>query len=195
LDFLFVQQSLFSYNNKIIFFGSSQDPASETSIMKHIESSLTWWNEHFAVTARAGISTGNYYPGQAEENHSKAEKALLHLKTQNKEGLLHYKDIGISRLFLHHSQEEIHSFLRESFGSLWEKKENEELLDTLFAYIQNNRSMGVTAKQLHIHTNTLYNRLRKIEEMLGLDFNQYEDDLHMQLAVYLYQTFVERSSL
>ena len=183
---------LFSYNNKIIFFCSSQDAALEARMTRNIESSLTWWNERFSVTARAGISTGHYYPGQAEENHSKAEKALLHLKTQNKEGMLHYRDIGISRLFLHHSQEEIHSFLRETLSSLWED-ESQELLYTLLVYIQNNRAMTVTARELHIHTNTLYNRLRKIEKVLDLDFNCYEDYLRMQLAVYLYKNFVESS--
>ena len=182
---------LFSYNNKIIFFSSARDAVSEASIIKIIESSITWWNEGFTVVARAGISTGQCFPGHAEENHLKAEKALLHLKKQKKKGLLHYKDIGISTLFLHHPPEEINSFLRETFSLLWTSQEKkDELLPTLFTYIQNNRSMTSTAKELYIHTNTLYHRIKKIEDILDLDFNQYEDYLRVQLAVYLYKTFL-----
>ncbi|MFJ8257147.1 helix-turn-helix domain-containing protein [Peribacillus asahii] len=181
---------LFSYNNKITFFSSARDAVSEAYITKIIESSIKWWNERFTVVARAGISTGHYYPGQAEENHVKAEKALIHLKNQKKKGILHYRDIGISILFLHHPPEEIHSFLRETFSLLWTSQEKkDELLHTLFAYIQNNRSMTSTAKELHIHTNTLYHRIKKIEDILDMDFSHYEDYLKVQLAVYLYKTF------
>lgn len=181
---------LFSYNNKITFFSSTRHAAGEASMTKIIESSINWWNERFTVVARAGISTGQYYPGQAEENHLKAEKALLHLKKQKKKGLLHYSDIGISTLFLHHPPEEINSFLQETFSLLWTSPEKkDELFHTIFAYIQNNRSMTSTAKELHIHTNTLYHRIKKIEDILDMNFNDYEDYLKVQLAVYLYKTF------
>jgi DNA-binding PucR family transcriptional regulator len=51
--------------------------------------------------------------------------------------------------------------------------------------------MTLTALELHIHANTLYNRIKKIEEILDLNFNQYEDYLNVQLAVYLYKTFIK----
>ena len=182
---------LFSYNNKITFFSSVRNAVHEEYFTEIIESSIKWWNERFTVIARAGISTGHYYFGQAEENHLKAEKALLHLKKQKKKGILHYKNIGISSLFLHHPPEEIDSFLRETFSQLWTSQEkNDELLHTLFTYIQNNRSMTSTAKELHIHSNTLYHRIKKIEDVLDMDFSHYEDYLKVQLAVYLYNTFL-----
>jgi sugar diacid utilization regulator len=182
---------LFSYNNKITFFSSTRNVVHEDYFTEVIESSIKWWNEQFTVIARGGISTGYYHFGQAEENHLKAEKALLHLKKQKKKGIVHYRNIGISSLFLHHPPEEIDSFLRETFSRLWTGQEkNDELLHTLFTYIQNNRSMNSTAKELHIHANTLYHRIKKIEDILGMDFNNYEDYLKIQLAVYLYNTFL-----
>ncbi|MFE4896186.1 helix-turn-helix domain-containing protein [Peribacillus butanolivorans] len=181
---------LFSYNNKIFFFSSAQSADREAYFREMIQSSMKWWNERFTVVARAGISTGHYNPGQAEENHTKAEKALLHLKKHKEKGIIHYRDIGISRLFLHHPPEEIESFLRETFSLLWtDHEKNSELLHTLFTYIQNNRSMTATAKDLHIHANTLYHRIKKIEDTLKMDFSHYEDYLKVQLSVYLYKTF------
>ncbi|TCP20769.1 GAF domain-containing protein [Scopulibacillus darangshiensis] len=182
---------LFSHNNKITFFSSSHNNDCEKHFIDVIKNNISWWNQRFTVKARAGISTGVYYPGEAVENHEKAEKALLHLKKQNNKGVLHYKDIGISRLFLHHHSEEITSYLHETFSLLWtEQDENSELLHTMVMYVQNNRSMTLTAKDLHIHTNTLYNRIKKIEKLVELDFNNYEDYLKMELAVYLYKAFV-----
>lgn len=180
----------FSYNNKITFFTSSLNADREAYLMGIIEGCINWWNQQYTVSARAGISTGYYFPGQAEENHLKAEKALLHLKKQKKKGLLHYRDIGISRLFLHHDSEEISTYLHETFSLLWtDQNKYKELIQTLFTYVQNNRSMNLTAKDLHIHANTLYNRIKKIEEILELDFNHYEDYLKVELAVYLYKIF------
>jgi sugar diacid utilization regulator len=181
---------LFSYNNKITLFSSDLNAECKDSFKEMIQNCMKWLNERYGVTARAGISTGHYYPGQAEENHLKAEKALLHLKKQNKKGVLHYKDIGISSLFLYHHPEEIEVFLNETFSRLWtERDKNNELLHTLITYVQNNRSMTATAKDFYIHTNTLYHRIKKIEEILKMDFNSYEDYLKVQLAVYLYKTY------
>ena len=182
---------VFSYNNKITVLSSTRDAAGEGVITNIIEKGINWWNERFTVIARAGISTGPYFPGQAKDYHVKAEKALLHVKKQKKKGLLHYKDIGISTLFLHHPAEEISSYLNETFSVLWTNQEtNADLLHTLFTYIENNRSMAATAKELHIHTNTLYHRIKKIEELLKVDFNHYEDYLKVLLGVYLYNTFL-----
>jgi sugar diacid utilization regulator/GAF domain-containing protein len=181
---------LFSYNNKIIIFSTTNHEGEQARFIKMITESIERWNTRHTVVARAGISTGPYYPGQAEENHNKAEQALLYLKKQNKKGVFHFHEMGIGRLFLHHHSSEIESFLAETFSLLWtDQKKYKELLYTLINYIHNNGSMVVTAKGLHIHTNTLYHRIKKIEDILGIDFDNYEDYLKVQLAVYLYNSF------
>lgn len=181
---------LFSYNNKIIIFSTTNHEEEQTRFIKVITDSIDWWNKRNTIEARAGVSTGLYYPGQAEENHNKAEQALLHLKKQNKKGIIHFREMGIGRLFLHHQSSEIESFLAETFSLLWTDEEKyQELLNTLMSYVHNNGSMAITAKGLHIHPNTLYHRIKKIEEILSVDFDNYEDYLKIQLAVYLYNSF------
>ena len=183
---------LFSYNNKITIFSSVQNANQEALWTEIIESVIKSWNERYTIVARGGISTGNYYYGQAEENHLKAEKALLYLRKRKEKGIIHYKNIGISSFFLNHSSAEIDAFLRETFSQLWtDQEKNNEYIQTLFTYIRNNRSMTLTAKELHIHTNTLYHRIKKIEHILDLDFNHYEDYLKVQLGFYLFKTFLE----
>ena len=183
---------LFSHNNKITIFSSVQNANQEALWTELIESVIKWWNERYTIVARGGISTGYYYYGQAEENHLRAEKALLYLRKRKKKGIIHYKNIGISSFFLDHSSAEIDAFLKETFSELWtDEEKNKEYIQTLFSYIQNNRSMTLTAKELHIHTNTLYHRIKKIEHILDLDFNHYEDLLKVQLGFYLFKTFSE----
>lgn len=181
---------LFSYNNKVIFFSTANHERELERLSKLMKDSIEGWNKMYTVAASAGISIGQYYPGQAEENHNKAEQALFHLKKQNKKGVFHFREMGIGRLFLNHQSTEIESFLAEAFSLLWtDQEKHQELLFTLISYVQNNASMAITAKVLHIHPNTLYHRIKKIEDLLELNFGNYEDFLKVQLAVYLYNSF------
>ncbi|EKN66561.1 transcriptional regulator [Neobacillus bataviensis LMG 21833] len=183
-----------SYNNKIILFSTTSHEREQAKLIELIEKNIERWNKMFTVAARAGVSTGLYYPGQAEDNHNKAEQALLHLKKQSKNGVFHFREIGIARLFLNHQSSEIESFLAETFSLLWTDQEKyQDLLATLISYVQHNRSMVSTAKALHIHTNTLYHRIKKIEDLIGADYDNFEDYLRVQLAVYLYNVFYLQS--
>ncbi|MER2089534.1 MAG: helix-turn-helix domain-containing protein [Sporosarcina sp.] len=47
-----------------------------------------------------------------------------------------------------------------------------------------------TAEKLHIHINTLYQRIRKIEHLLQLDLNDNEDSLKIHLACHLRSTYL-----
>lgn len=183
-----------SYNNKIILFSTTSHEREQARLIELIEKNIEGWNKMSTVTARAGVSTGLYYPGQAEDNHNKAEQALLHLKKQNKKGIFHFREKGIVRLFLNHQSSEIESFLAGTLSLLWwDQEKHQQLLATLISYVQHNRSMVSTAKALHIHTNTLYHRIKKIEDLIGADFDSYEDYLEVQLAVYLYNLFYIQS--
>ncbi|MGG2072884.1 helix-turn-helix domain-containing protein [Lysinibacillus irui] len=92
----------------------------------------------------------------------------------------------MNRLFIHQTQEELLGFVNEVFLPLRNEKTKHHLLEeTLLMYIKQNGSVGETAKQLHIHVNTLYQRLRKIEEKLTISFQNADDVLRLQLACYL----------
>lgn len=134
------------------------------------------------------IGVGTLYPGmdQIAKSYNEADKALSFLMTRQRWGIMHYQEIGVNRLFIHQTQEELLSFVNEVFLPLRNEKTKHHLLEeTLLMYIKQNGSVGETAKQLHIHVNTLYQRLRKIEEKLTISFQNADDVLRLQLACYL----------
>ena len=49
--------------------------------------------------------------------------------------------------------------------------------------------MTKTAQKLYIHTNTLYQRLKKVEDYLHISLKKPEDLLQVQLACYLKNNF------
>lgn len=59
---------------------------------------------------------------------------------------------------------------------------DEELTNTLYTYMRNCGSQAKTAKDLCIHRSSLTYRLKKIEEVLGIELNDYKTLLHLQLS-------------
>lgn len=70
---------------------------------------------------------------------------------------------------------------------IYDRKNHTELLDTLRVYLEAGSNAAAAAQQLYIHRNTLYQRLRKIEEIIRVDLN----DPQTRLFVLMSYTFVE----
>ena len=68
-----------------------------------------------------------------------------------------------------------------------------ELIHTLRLFIDYNQSYKQTAKQLHIHINTLHYRLKKIEEHTGLDPKQFKDLNVLYFALLLLDDHTKRT--
>ncbi|MGB9860106.1 MAG: PucR family transcriptional regulator [Moorellaceae bacterium] len=64
----------------------------------------------------------------------------------------------------------------------YDAKHQGELLETLRTYINNHNNQIATAKQMHIHRSALLYRLRKIEELTGVDLHNPDTIFHLQLS-------------
>ena len=50
-------------------------------------------------------------------------------------------------------------------------------------FLQNNLNIAETARQLHMHRNTLIYRLEQIEKRTNLDLRHFEDAMTFKIAV------------
>lgn len=118
-----------------------------------------------------------------------ANKVVDYLDVRNKTTLLQYKEMGLNRLFINQPPYEIDKFIAEIYSVFAEDDGKYEYLEqTLMTYMKLNRAATKTANELNIHVNTLYQRLSKIEELIGIDLDNSEDVLNIQLASYLKST-------
>lgn len=62
---------------------------------------------------------------------------------------------------------------------------NRDLADTLEMYFQCGKNAKLTAEKMFIHRNTLNMRLRKIEDLCGVDLSDSEKCFELQFAVYV----------
>lgn len=88
-----------------------------------------------------------------------------------------YKDIGIARIIMNSSQEDLRQFVMDQMNPLLQYKHQNrnELIKTLDEYLKTNQNLNATAKTLHLHINTLHYRLKRIEALLDISL---KDDLH-----------------
>lgn len=61
--------------------------------------------------------------------------------------------------------------------------EREPLLTTLHAWFRSGRSAARTAESVHCHRNTVFNRLRRVEELTGHRLDDDRDELGYRLAL------------
>jgi purine catabolism regulator len=106
-------------------------------------------------------------------------------------GAMLARDLGIYRLLIHlQSGPELSVFLREQLGTLLDHDaaHGTELLRTLDAYLRHGLAKTETAGALGVRRQTLYNRLSRIEDLLGGDpLTDYERRTALSVALHAWQ--------
>lgn len=69
------------------------------------------------------------------------------------------------------------AFLRD-----YDNKHHSTLYDTLYAYLKNERSPLATAKDMHLHRNTLAYRLNRLNEVLPYNLDDFQTRMHILIS-------------
>ncbi|MFE4707640.1 helix-turn-helix domain-containing protein [Peribacillus simplex] len=185
-----INKLIFGFHNKVTLLFSVPNTKDLNRIIHHIKMIIEYEERYDKNDIRIGLGTPYKEIKNIVKSYNEANKSLAFLINRNKFGLIRYEEIGVNRFFLNQPIQEIEEFTEEIFSQLRsEKSQNKDLEKTLMIYISSNKSATETAKTLHIHINTLYQRLRKIEELLNISFNNAEDMLKIQLTCHLRETF------
>ena len=180
------QKLVFISQDKITVLVGLQSTNGIDHVREQINEIIIRAQENENLSLCAGM--GSLYFGISNicKSSREAQNALMYQLSRHCSGLLQYSEMGVNQLFINLSSEEATTFLSKVFVPLKEKSKQAEYLDTtLITYIESNCSMIQTAEKLHIHTNTLYQRLKKIENCLHISLKKPDDLLQIQLACYL----------
>lgn len=116
-------------------------------------------------------------------SYEEAVRSIKYAKLHNVQ-IVEYAMLGIERLLYEVDKEILDTFMNDKLVQLYTL--DESFIDTLILFIEQNKNHKKTAKLLHIHANTLYYRLKKIEEVMEMDFNNEKDWLDLVIAIRLY---------
>ncbi len=180
---------LFSAQDKITLLASAADEQIQDRFVQKLRSVVDNWSSLQTSLLFGGV--GGLYIGLANvsKSNDEANRSLAYLIRRERPGIIRYGDIGINRLFINQDPDEIETYVRDVLAPLRSQRgQSGELERTLKTYMAANRAAGLTAEKLHIHPNTLYHRLRKIEELLGLNLDEPDEWLKIYLACHLSDT-------
>ncbi|HET9648856.1 MAG TPA: PucR family transcriptional regulator ligand-binding domain-containing protein [Microlunatus sp.] len=100
--------------------------------------------------------------------------------------LIRFDDLGVLRLLAVLAQgPELASYVEDELGRLLEHDATtaNKLLPTLQAFVECDGSKTDAAELLFVHRRTLYNRLERIEALLGLSLDDSADRMRLMMAV------------
>uniref|UniRef100_UPI004055DB70 PucR family transcriptional regulator n=1 Tax=Acetatifactor sp. TaxID=1872090 RepID=UPI004055DB70 len=94
-----------------------------------------------------------------------------------------YSELGIGRLIYQLPINLCKIFIEEIFGDNVPSDLDEETLNTLNKFFENNLNVSETSRQLFVHRNTLVYRIEKIHQSTGLDLRCFDDALTFKIAL------------
>jgi DNA-binding PucR family transcriptional regulator len=71
--------------------------------------------------------------------------------------------------------------------ALTEAPDAEQLVATALAWLDHGADARTAAEALHVHRSSLYNRLRRVEAVAGVDLHAGDDRLELHLGLRLWQ--------
>ena len=94
-----------------------------------------------------------------------------------------YSHLGIGRLLYQLPLDVCEMFIEEILGADTLDSLDEETLNIIRTFFENNLNLSETSRKLYVHRNTLVYRLDKIEKKYGLDIRTFEDALTFKMAM------------
>ncbi|MEF2964820.1 helix-turn-helix domain-containing protein [Paenibacillus sp. M1] len=134
-----------------------------------------------------------------EEGYREAQ-LLLRIQRRFKretEHIVYYPDLGYYRyLHLIRQENRKHGSVNESIEKLkaYDAEHHGELLHTLDVFLSRDSNAKAAADGLHIHTNTLNYRLKRITEISGIDLTNMEQKVSLYLDLKAEQFGSDKSS-
>ena len=131
-----------------------------------------------------GIGTAANHLRELADRYKEAQVAIEVGKVfENEKPVIHYDNLGIGRIIYQLPTTLCEMFLSEAFKKNPIEALDEDTLDTINRFFENNLNVSETARKLYVHRNTLVYRLEKVKKITGLDLREFEDAILFKVAV------------
>lgn len=146
--------------------------------------------EHPQAMLRCGVGRPAADILEWRTSYREAGQALDMARQLDARQPLYFGDLSVYRLLFKMSEHpDLISFCDETLGALieYDRRQNSNLVETLEAFFEHHGNLSQTAETLFIHRNTLQYRMERIAEVAGIDLDNPETRLALQLALKAYR--------
>jgi len=111
--------------------------------------------------------------------------------------IIAYNTLGIGRLIYQLPINLCQLYVKEIFGDNIPEEIDDDMLNTINKFFENNLNVSETSRQLCMHRNTLLYRIDKVQKATGLDIRIFDDALALKIALMVvnYIRFIEEKEI
>ncbi len=170
--------------NSVILIKALAEDFSEEILQKIADTIVAMLNTEAMLNVKVAYGTVVQELKDVSKSYKEAKMALEVGKIFYAEkDVASYSALGIGRLIYQLPVNLCKIFVEEIFGENVPSDFDEETLNTLNKFFENNLNVSETSRQLFVHRNTLVYRIEKIQKATGLDLRSFDDALTFKIAL------------
>ena len=150
-----------------------------------IESALL---EELGVKCVIGVSTEANHLRELADRYKEAQVAIeVGRVFETEKNIINYESLGLGRIIYQLPTTLCEMFLNEVFKKSPIETLDEDTIETINRFFENNLNVSETSRKLYVHRNTLVYRLEKIKKITGLDLREFDHAIVFKVAMMVKQ--------
>ncbi len=163
-------------------------PDSHEEVMRTARSIETLLHEELGVKSVIGISTTARHLRELADRYKEAQVAIdVGRVFESDKSIVNYETLGLGRIIYQLPTTLCEMFLNEVFKKNPIETLDEDTLETINKFFENNLNVSETSRKLYVHRNTLVYRLEKIKKITGLDLREFDHAIVFKVAMMVKQ--------
>ena len=170
--------------SSVILIKTLEPGYTNESLMEVAETIVAMMNTEAMLNVKVSFGTVVQELKDVSKSYKEAKMALDVGKIFYAEkDTMAYDTLGIGRLIYQLPVNLCKIFIDEIFGENVPYNLDEETLNTINKFFENNLNVSETSRQLFVHRNTLVYRIERIQKNTGLDLRNFDDALTFKIAL------------
>lgn len=182
-------------SNKIIILYGNQRNDSVKKVKQEINifcDEIIRFAEYESIIDNIEIGIGSNYSDSKElwRSYNEANRVVEYLHGVKDKKIAYFDELGIYRIL---SYEEIRPDLKQIYDELlgnlvnYDREKGTEFIDTLKKYFKHAGNLKKVSEDMFTHYNTIIYRLQRIKEITGINFDEYDERLNLQIALKIHE--------
>ena len=140
--------------------------------------------KELGVKCVIGISTTARHLRELADRYKEAQVAIdVGRVFDSEKTIINYESLGLGRIIYQLPTTLCEMFLNEVFKKNPIETLDEDTLETINRFFENNLNVSETSRKLYVHRNTLVYRLEKIKKLTGLDLREFDHAIVFKVAM------------
>ena len=171
----------------------SDDSTETRAIAESIENVL---KTELQIKCIIGIGTTASHLRELADRYKEAQIAIdVGRVFDSEKTIISYENLGIGRIIYQLPTTLCEMFLNEVFKKNPLETLDDDTLDTINKFFENNLNVSETSRKLYVHRNPLVYRLEKIKKLTGLDLREFDHAIVFKVAMMVKQYLDSVSSI